>query len=552
MKIATKIFCLLLIIAILSSCIVCFMGCDSIKDSLKVLVNGEEQSINLSQKNDNTWYTDIQVADNSKVTLYDSKGKKHTTTVSEGGKYTFLLNNVDGKYKIEARKQKRAVLWVTALLSGGLYDQEDGTQVWDPLPYEDILLKNFLKPEDMEKTISELVVRLLLGTDPSFTLASFLNPIVWGYQDKTNFLWNMSFDHNGIPNNPNIVAANGYDGKIQYGVLGAYMDHNNEINEHFKDDDIEFHVFNYDWRKDCSLAADTLSQYIEDNKYTDVILFSHSMGGNVVASYLAKNEYNRSRVAGYVSMSGAFLGSFDALYTMEDLEGYFGSAVSGFGIQDIMDGLGDLKNLINFKLIFSSLQDFIVSLDTFVQLLPTYELITSKQYGDDGDGDAFTIDGVAINSKDDLYAFYESRPWAWKKDENGEYIMDGEKHVLRDVVKNLRAFHDSCYVTNDKGERVFSTTLVDTYYVVGNDQITLCGADLDTQTNKITFRTTKNGDTQVLHYSLLANLDENELQKKGKLITYDGRNHFQVGCDWELIREQVLGNIKDIFNISEK
>lgn len=542
-----KVICFLVLATVLATCLFVFSGCDSKANGLKIKVNNEEQSITLGVKETDVWYADLNLAPNSQVVLYDTDGKAHNVTVTDGGNYTLFLKKNGGTYEVEARKEKKAVLWVTALLSGGLYDQETEEAVWDPLPFDDVLLRDFLTPEKMTVNGTNLISRILFSGE--MRLADMLDPIVRNEQDETNLLWNLSFDHNGKPNNPNIMPANGFDNKVQYGVLGAYTDHNDNINATLEKFGMEFHVFNYDWRKDCAEGADALADYIDENKYTDVILFSHSMGGNVVASYLAKSEFNRSRVSGYVSMGGAFLGSFDALYTMENLSTYFEGAVKAMGMGDLLESFSGVLKYIKTDALFEQLQDFIISLDTFVQLLPSYDLISGPQYGENGDGVAFTIDGVAIESKEDLYSFYESRSWAWQKDENGEYVMDGDKHVIRDIVKNLSNFHDSLFVTLESGERVFSTTLVDTYYVIGKEIVTYCGADLDTETDTFTFRTTKKGDMQVLYYSALANLDDQKLLDEGKLIVFPEYNHFQVGCDWELIKETTYNCIATLFGL---
>lgn len=543
-----KIICVFSLLALLATCFFVFVGCNNSANGLKIKVNDVVQSVTLSEKQSDVWYADLDLSENSSVVVYDEKGKAHSVSVTDGGKYTLFLKKNGKSYELEARKEKRAVLWVTALLSGGLYDQAKQTAVWDPLPFDDVLMRDFLTPEAMTESIGKLIPRLLVPSD-NFKLADLLNPIVGNYQDESNLLWNLSFDHDGNPNNPNIMPANGFDNKVQYGVLGAYTDHNAAINETLDKFGIEFHVFNYDWRKDCAEGADALADYIEENKYTNVILFSHSMGGNVVASYLAKSEYNRSRIAGYVSMGGAFLGSFDALYTMENLPTYLDGSIKAMGMGDLIESYSGLLKFIKTDELFEQLQNFIISLDTFVQLLPSYDLISGPQYGENGDGVAFTVDGVAIEDKDALYSFYESRSWAWQKDENGEYVMDGDKHVIRDVVKNLRNFHDSLFVTLESGERVFSTTLVDTYYVIGKDVTTYYGADLDTTTDEFTFRTTQKGDMQVLYYSALANLDDQKLLEDGKLVIYDGYNHFQVGCDWELIKETTYNCISTLFGL---
>lgn len=545
MKHCFKVLLILTVVAVLCSCLSCFVGCNiESPNKLKVEINGIH-SDNLKEKDSNSWYTDINLEANTQITLYDLKGKPHTATVDESGNYTLILSKSGKSYNVEARKAKKAIIWVTALLSGGLYDYENEQNAWDPLPYEDITLNDFLDPETQGTLIGDLIARLLFGDEnyPKYRLTTLLKPILDDVQDYTNFLWNVGLDNFGKPNNPSVTTANDQDLKAKYGVLNAYRPHAENIAELYGDD-IDFHIYNYDWRFDCGDGAKKLEKYIDDNKFTDVLLYAHSMGGNVVASYLANSEYNRSRIVKYISVGGSFLGSFDVMYTMENMESYFTEVVNNLGLNEMLEDLqGPLKLVlknIDVPALFAKIQNFVTNMESFVQLLPNFDLISGKQYADGGDGVAITIDGVPITNEDDLYAFYESRPWAWQRDENNEYVMNGDKHVLRQIVKDLKKFHYSQYVTLEDGSRVHSTTLVDTVYISGYGITSFCGVDVNTETNELNFRTTQRGDMQVLFYSSIVNLDENELREQGKLIEIENGNHVAIGCHYKLIKDIFL------------
>lgn len=541
-----------------------FQGCDKTPDEMAISFN-EGEKVPLLERSDGEWYAYYEGNRDSSVEITDPSGRVQRITLSgsANGKYIITLKEGEkGKYEIEALPQKRVIIWVTALLSGGLYDAEENTPAWDPLPYEDVYLSKFVNPDTMLNEGINVVMRLISdkktiiyvdenGDEQVRSTTAFnelVNPILENVKDKSNMFWNLGLDYNGVPHNPNITVANNFDSKVQYGVLGAYIDHSQYINSDYEE---EFVVFNYDWRLDNRKSVDALEEFIYENNYTDVLLFSHSLGGNIAAGYLAKNEYNRDRVTRYVSMGGAFLGSFDALYTLENIGDYLLAVVQNMNID--LSSLSSVLKLVkieNLSVVVDQLQDFIVNMPSFIQLLPSYALISGKQYQEGGDGVAYTVDGKVIEGEEELYTFYQSRPWAWQKDENGEYLYENGKPVVRQVVKELKEYHDSLYVTLASGERVFSTTLVDTYYVTGTGITSFCGADYtstDDGKYKMSVRTSNNGDKQVLFYSGIINQDENELKAKGKLITFPGQDHFQVGCTWELVGGLIRNMIEEAF-----
>lgn len=562
-KLSLFVVVIIICITALSS----LQGCDFLPDKtdiLEISINDGEK-VALLERAEGEWYTYFEGNRDSQVKITDPSGKTQSIALSgsANGKYVLTFKKgQDGKYEIEALPQKRAIIWVTALLSGGLYDSEKNTPVWDPLPYEDVYLSKFVNPDTMLNEGINVVMRMFTdrktvtyvdehGEEQVRSTTAFnelVDPILNNVKDETNMLWNLGLDYNGTPHNPNIRPANSFDSKVQYGVLGAYIDHSQYLNNDYED---EFIVFNYDWRLDNRESVQALEDFINDNNYTDVVLFSHSLGGNIAAGYLAKSQYNRDRITRYVSLGGAFLGSFDALYTLEDIGSYLMAVVENMDID--LSSLSTLLKLVkvdNLEVVIDQLQEFIVNMPSFIQLLPSYALISGKQYQEGGDGVAYTVDGRAITTEEELYAFYESRPWAWQKDENGEYILKNGEHIVRDVVKELKEYHDSLYVTLENGEKVFSTTLVDTYYVTGTGITSFCGADYTSDENgeyELSVRTSTNGDKQVLFYSGIINQDEKLLSSQGKLITFPGQDHFQVGCTWELVGGVVRRMIDEAF-----
>ena len=432
---------------------------------------------------------------------------------------------------------KKAIVWVTALLAGGLVDSQDGSAAWDPINSENLSMANFMGKE-IEDLIPELLGGDLLA---ELDISALLGPVLDGVEDDSNFLWRLTLDENRVANDPDVVVATDPSIGLYYGVLRAYESQIKGLQAVYGDE-YEVKVYAYDWRYDNHLAAEGLEKFMQENNYRDSVILAHSMGGAVVAEYLARSQDNRDRVAAYVSMGGTLAGSFDTWHMMENPATYVTDLLENNGMSSVL-GLLDLLNLRDkVQGVLRQVQDFVVSTDTFIQLLPTWELLQSAHYS--ADNPAVTVDGVAITSEEQLLALYASRPWAWQKDADGNYVYNEDgSHKLRYAMEGLREYQDSLYVTLPSGERVISTSLVNTYYVTGAEVATHCGVDIthDEEGNEsVTFRYSYEGDMQVLLHSLIENQDPDALLENGHLVVMHGANHYSVGCDWNLIKEELI------------
>lgn len=75
--------------------------------------------------------------------------------------------------------------------------------------------------------------------------------------------------------------------------------------------------FSYDWRMSNKVSAQKLENYIEEQKFTDVILVCHSMGGLVASEYLNRSDDNVKKVDKLITLGTPYLGAPKALYVME-------------------------------------------------------------------------------------------------------------------------------------------------------------------------------------------------------------------------------------------
>lgn len=450
--------------------------------------------------------------------------------------------------------EKKAIIIVTALFSGGLYDTSTGESFWDPLPGDPNLMDFF---NDSSTFIADLMT-----TDNLSYIMGLLDPILTPSSDPeyvatNDILYNLSLDQNGNSLNPNVKSTTDYAGRQKYGVLNAYKTQYDDLTAKYPD--YEVVMFDYDWRGDNTASSVALETFINEKGFTDVVITSHSMGGPVVAGYLARSQANRDKVRAYCPYAGAFLGSVDALYYLEsgkDLNGLIGGMIADMATEELA-GNPIVQSVIDPNgAVIPKVRTMLENMTSIIQLLPTWEFMQSTQYASE-DLTYIDICGERITSKDALYDFYESRTWARLTDENGAYITKTEEnknnytfskngYALKPAVANLRTYHNSLYVNTDDGA-VFATTLVNTHYFVGNNVKTKVGVKYTTagpNENETLVDNSKmvynmEGDNMVPLYSALGGLSKEYINNAANQTLHecDGKTHVEVGCDWAYLKD---------------
>lgn len=455
-------------------------------------------------------------------------------------------------------KEKKAIIYVTALFAGGYYNEETGAAVWDPINADldiDSIMKGTAEIEDV-------VSAVLSENNPG----DILDMLKW---EKGGLLYDMSLDQDGNPLSPEVVPANGLpqdgDGNIMdisYGVFGLYKPVIDSLKERYGSG-VDVIVYNQDWRLSPSVTAEALEKFINDNKYTDVVLLSHSMGGAVVNSYLARSEANRNKVRLNLSFAPATLGSFDALAALSCPVEYLDKIIgSGEGTEQIK---GLIKNYLN------TVGEFLTNNIGLISLVPSWQLIHSAQYEDGEYG--ITLDGKPITTKDELYSFYRTQPWAYymvDAEDNGVQIKtkieaqigqtaDPYGMRIKSCVGSLGEYFDSLFVDGS-----LASEKVNTYYFVGTEKNTIVGLDCTTMRNEkgeamfdsdgnvrytYKLRYARKGDGTVPFYSSVggsaAKIDA--LERSGRLIRYENKGHFDVGADWNIMRDDTFRLIDEVF-----
>ena len=441
----------------------------------------------------------------------------------------------------EVRKQpKRGIVIVTALLSGGLVEvKDDGTEtvVWDPVPMKEFPIQEVLLPDGSLNISKELVTKIV---------NSFENGIidVFGLvSGEDSFINALMVDKNTGKSVRDIKPATPEtDSHVKYGVLNVYKQTYDSMVAEYGEK-AEISVFNYDWRLDNTENGRLLEEYINSKGYDEVILTSHSMGGNVVSCYLARSEENREKVKLYCAYAPSLLGSVDALTYIEDPM----RLADMIDIDGIKSMLPDLAAGVVDSMLETVLNDvmaeFIRGFTSMYQLFPSPYLMESGQYSHTGSDYMITIDGKPIKTREELIGFYASRPWAKNADGEPIYVFQKEANGKT----RLENFFDSAYVETDTG-LVHSTTLVNTAYFVGTG---ISGREratyiTDADGNIVLDRTynSYDGDNMVLVYSATAALGPDA----PNAYVIDNGSHGPVGISFDaLLKEKTFEEINKVW-----
>ncbi|MBQ9276395.1 MAG: alpha/beta hydrolase [Clostridia bacterium] len=339
---------------------------------------------------------------------------------------------------------KNAIIYVTALFGGGLYNKETNEPVWDPF-YTEFDLYDHWAPTsstiyDFGGVLGEFSEEM---GDAFSTIMDALS-----FEEGT-LLYDMTLDQDGNGLNPNVVAANindkfekpvDIDGEplhCYYGAVAIYKRFITETRSQLIDAygyDYDCLMFNQDFRKSPADSAAELEEFINSRGYQKVIFMSHSMGGPVVNSYLGRSKANRDKVELYMAFAPATLGSFDAFGAMTCPKDYLGAFLTTFGFnleQTLADG-GIVGGLV--KSILDKIGIFFNNSSGMMALCPSYEFLNSVQLAGDSAG-GLIVDGKKIGlcedlsdpdaveaAKNELYDFYNTLNWALYVDEDGKNI----------------------------------------------------------------------------------------------------------------------------------
>ncbi len=468
---------------------------------------------------------------------------------------------------VEVPQKDKAIIYVTALFAGGLYDKETQEAKWEPFKTE----IDAAKVMTGEIPISEILEIYDEELPDIVTLVTEALDYTPG-----SLLWDLTLDNDGNGYNPNVVPANDLPKymDIDYGVFGIYRNFADNISKKYGDE-YDVFVYNQDWRISPAKSAQELENYINRKGYKDVIFMSHSMGAPVVNNYLARSQANRDKVKLYMGFAPATLGSFDALAALACPDVYVNNFLEGVDLSGLPSWI-NINNIVG-SFLNGELGDFFRNNQGLMSLVPSWQLIDSDQYDDIYP--AISVDDEPITSKEQLYELYASMRWAkyltpktQEEKESPDYDgllynrvlategqpADKDGYRIKDFAANLSDYFDGMFV-NGK----IASESVNSYYFLGTNMYnTITGMNLTTKTDAqgnvlydeygcvqydyellTGYGTGKMGDGTVPYYSSIGGntaTPEYISSLGDRLVELSGKNHGIVGCSWDLLGTYVM------------
>lgn len=217
-----------------------------------------------------------------------------------------------------------------------------------------------------------------------------------------------------------------------------------------------------------------------------------------------------------------------------------------------------------------------------MSLVPSWQLVSSDQY--DADNPAITVDGKAIETKDELYNLYKSMRWAKylvprtkqeikDSDDGADYSRvraekgqpsDEEGYRIKDFAANLDDYFDNMFING----KIASESIANSYYFLGTGgSATITNLELTTIKDddgnivyddygcvKYNYKLVtaggaqgKLGDGTVPYYSSIGGntaTAEYLASLGNRLVELEGENHGMVGIDWDLLGPHVMALLK--------
>ena len=314
-----------------------------------------------------------------------------------------------------AKSNKKAVIYVTSMLSSALSDKENN------------------------------------------------NKTLW-LDSILNFLWDpnaVGCDENGDSINKNVVALNSTKdikdenkkNLIKYGVNNCDKNIVEKLTSEFGPN-TEFNCdivrFAYDWRKSCEEISEGLLDTIKD--YDSVYFVSYSQGGIIVSSALNKlleksDTKTLNKVKSCIFIAVPFYGTLEPWFVFENgirIDGFLGKIASLIGISTIT------KNLTrNFK--------------------SMYEMLPSREYfsiNAESSKTEKTQSGVkSVNSYDEMVNAIEKSDWYKNKNKIKKNFVPNAKNI-----KNKLSGGVYKYLAENKNCFFICGTGIDTLYRLGYDK----------------------------------------------------------------------------------
>lgn len=320
-----------------------------------------------------------------------------------------------------------------------------------------------------------------------------------------------------------VRAANMKDADLEYGLLNSYQSLYTLFNTSFGPDTsygYQVKVFQYDWTQSCKKSAEDLDVFITKNKYTDVVLVGHSMGGLVIDNYLASLT-SFDNVKEVITLGTPHYGAVDsACFALGGIMPAAGSLVSEEELSSIFAELDGklpegVDNIVDFGLLITG------SLQKLTRTLPSaYDLFPIDALAEATSSDTFTLNGYSATTAE-IAAEMEKKEW-----------VSGNANISS-IANNL-SVSSPLFING-----VFVADKVKTYYIAGSGVSTTLTATFvadDADFHFAGMTSTKDGDSLVLISSATAGHSVED----GNVYVIDGVNHL------DLIKAYDNGTMTDV------
>ena len=164
----------------------------------------------------------------------------------------------------------KAIIYVTALFGGGLYNEETLEPVWDPFNTEFDLYEHWAPQSSTIYDFSGVLGEFSEEMGDAFTM--IMDAL--SYKEGT-LLYDMSLDQDGNGLNPDVVPANdkpvdthGVRLHCYYGAVAIYKQFILNTREQFGDE-YDCIMFNQDWRKSPGDSGKVLEDFINEKGYKE-------------------------------------------------------------------------------------------------------------------------------------------------------------------------------------------------------------------------------------------------------------------------------------------
>ena len=338
----------------------------------------------------------------------------------------YLISSYVQQVHLNESKSKKAIIVIPGICGSELFSETaqviDGNQysagyrIWPPEGAMDIVdggcmcgLCNTLNT-DSSRLISD--VSLISCDDQGNSKAQVMlsNPII---------------DCRENPDERNFGSVN------CYGDLIHSLTHCSFLSEY------QIVFFSYDWRISNDMTSQALKDFIDEQKFSNVVLIGHSMGGLICASY-ASDAGNRAKIEKVILLGPPLLGAAKALSAMEK-----GTFFDGF------------VGLATAPVAHPFIRSLAQTCPSVYQLLPPKQAFTNINdgyiYESNGACGFCSADRYDPDDYDASVRFINARQWT---------------NSSNDLLEKAQEFHDSLY--DESGKLIIANPeLIDTYNIVG-------------------------------------------------------------------------------------